>query len=80
MPGVASNTAFHVPQEVADALRAEAYRTLRRPGEVLVDFVRTCWPDFIAGRLRTELRHPATVIDVVAVETVRPVAELEPVP
>jgi hypothetical protein len=63
---MSSTTAFHVPIEIADAVRAEAFRTLRRPGDVLTEFVRVYWAEFIAGRLRVDLRHPDTVIDAIA--------------
>lgn len=47
-----------VPEEVAEAVRAEARRQLRRPGEILTDFIRACWPDYVAGRLRHDFTHP----------------------
>jgi hypothetical protein len=37
---------------------AEASRQLRRPSEILTDFVRACWPGYIADRLRHDLAHP----------------------
>jgi hypothetical protein len=51
--------AFHVPDEMADAIRLEAVRQTRRPGDVLVDFLRTYWPAFVEQRLRSDFEHPA---------------------
>lgn len=46
-----------VPDEVAAALDAE---TIRRPAtraEVLIDFVRTAWPTYVAQQLRSDLAN-----------------------
>ena len=51
-------TTLAVPEEVAEAVRAEAVRQLRRPGEILVEFVQQCWPSYVAGRLRYDLGSP----------------------
>ncbi|MGH9013163.1 MAG: hypothetical protein ACRDZ1_04400 [Acidimicrobiia bacterium] len=53
---------LRVPEEVADAVRAEANRRLCRPGEVLVDFLRRYWPRYVAEDLRRDLT--TSVIDV----------------
>jgi hypothetical protein len=55
-----------VPEPVADALRGEANRRLMRPGEVLTDFLRTCWPHYAAGELARDLRPilDAEIVDV----------------
>ncbi len=52
-----------IPLEVHDAIRGEANRRLLQPGEVLTDFVRQCWPAYVAGSLARDL---APVIDVSA--------------
>jgi hypothetical protein len=59
-----------VPETVADALRGEANRRLVHPGDVLVDFVRSCWPSYVANQLVTDLRPvlDAEGEDVVEVE------------
>lgn len=54
-----------VPVPVADAIRGEANRRMVRPGDVLIDFVRRHWPEYVAGELARDLR-PA--IDAVAVD------------
>ena len=54
--GVMRNASVQVPEPVADALRGEAARRGCRPGEVLADFVRACWPRFVAGALEKDLR------------------------
>jgi hypothetical protein len=47
-----------VPEEVDEALRAEEYRTGGRRHEILADWFRATWPDYVAGRLRRDLRSP----------------------
>lgn len=57
---------LRVPEEVHAAVRAEAGRQLRPPGDVLTDFLRACWPDYVAGRIRADFTNPhaGPVIDV----------------
>jgi hypothetical protein len=45
-----------VPEALYDAIRGEAARRLMRPGEVLADFMRTCWPQYVAGELARDLQ------------------------
>jgi hypothetical protein len=47
-----------VPEEVDEALRAEEYRTGGRRHEILADWFRATWPDYVASRLRRDLRSP----------------------
>jgi hypothetical protein len=61
-----------VPEPVVDALRGEAARRLCHPGDVLADFVRACWPNYVADRLADDLRP---IIDAERVEEVETVAE-----
>lgn len=49
-----------VPWEVGQAIRQEAARQLRRPGDVIADWVRHSFPDYVAEALRTSLGRPAT--------------------
>lgn len=56
---VSPSAQLSVPEEVALAVRAEAYRTLRRPGEVLTDWLRRTFPRYVADRLAEDLLHPA---------------------
>jgi hypothetical protein len=50
--------AFHVPDEVAEAVRHEALREMRRPGDVLAEFLRWGWPSFVKERLSRDLGIP----------------------
>jgi hypothetical protein len=63
-----------VPEPVVDALRGEAARRLCHPGDVLADFVRACWPDYVADRLADDLRP---VIDAECVGEVEALTEGE---
>lgn len=58
---------LRVPEEVHAAVRAEANRQLRHPGDVLTDFLRACWPDYVAGRIRADFTNPhaGQVIDTI---------------
>jgi hypothetical protein len=69
---------LRVPEEVADVVRAEASRRLCRPGEVLVDFVRRCWPAYVAEVVGRDLRG-AEVVDVKG-RNVGPPRPLMPMP
>ena len=62
------STPLSVPEEVADAVRSEALRQRCRPGEILIDFVRQCWPRYVAEELHQDLTRPAArqVIDAVS--------------
>ncbi len=55
-----------VPEEVADAVRAEAYRRLCRPGEVLSDWLHRTFPDYVRDRMRHDFDHP---LDGAVIET-----------
>jgi hypothetical protein len=63
-----SSTTLTASEEVVDALRGEAARRLTRVRDVLDDFVRCCWPEYVAHRLRRDLDHPiaAQLIDAYA--------------
>lgn len=54
-----------LPPEVAAAVDAEAYRRLVRRGDVLAEFVRTCWPTYLANVLAQDL---ASVLDAEEVD------------
>lgn len=60
---------FSVPEAVADALRGEAQRRLVRPGEVLTDFMRHCWPTYLAECVADDLQP---VLDVEALDAETP--------
>jgi len=56
---------LQVPESVADAIRGEANRRLVHPGEVLADFVRTCWPLYVHRQLARDL---VPVLDVESID------------
>jgi hypothetical protein len=47
-----------VPEEVDEALRAEEYRSGDRRHDILANWFRATWPDYVASRLRRDLRSP----------------------
>lgn len=55
------SVSFKVPVPVADVVRGEASRRCTRPGEVLADFFRRCWPSYVAAELERDLQP---VLDV----------------
>jgi hypothetical protein len=60
MLGMGNSTSLSVPDELAAAVRAEAARRVCRPADVLLDFLRRCWPEYVAGQLRADFgSHPA---------------------
>ena len=63
--GTTNTLTLTVPIELADAVRAEALRQMRRPGEVVADALRSVFPEYVEVRLRRALQHPITgrVID-----------------
>lgn len=67
-----------LPADLDRAIRAEASQrlssrgTLMRPGEVIAEALRTCWPDFVAQRIGRELGI------VLEAEVVDDVPELAP--
>jgi hypothetical protein len=57
-----------VSEPAADALRGEANRRLLRPGDVFDDFMRTCWPSYVAASLARDLQP---VVDAEVVDDAR---------
>ena len=47
-----------VPTAFADAIRAEALRQMRLPGEVVTDALRLAFPPYVESRLQKDLKHP----------------------
>jgi hypothetical protein len=62
---MARGTNITIPEEIDEAIRAEAYRLGCRPGEVLVRWLRATFPEYIRVQLDCDLNHPDsnTVID-----------------
>lgn len=65
---MARHVTVTIPEEVDEAIRAEAYRVGCRPGEVLSRWLRDTFPEYVFHRLSDDLRHPEgrLVIDVEA--------------
>ncbi|MST32638.1 ribbon-helix-helix protein, CopG family [Acidimicrobiaceae bacterium USS-CC1] len=49
------NPTVSIPEELDDAIRAEAYRTGRSRHEVLVTWLRETWPEHVRDQLRADL-------------------------
>jgi hypothetical protein len=48
-------TTITIPDEVDLAIRAEAYRIGCRPGEILVRWLRSTFPDYVRSQLESDL-------------------------
>jgi len=62
-PGTKAFT-VRLPEPLADAVEAEAFRTVCRPVEVLRDVLVRKLPEYIAERIRDDARATGRVIDV----------------
>lgn len=69
---------LRVPEQVSAAVHAEAIRQARRPGDVLADWLRVTFPDFVRETMARDFAHPAAV-GVIDVKD-RPAPVKEPAP